>query len=99
MITVQRVTAVLRRSGFKASQWLRSSRVRGWGHSTEGYSAKVLDDGSIVVVHFASDQWRAANDKAHESYHTAWAERYTEALNARGVKAFVENSKVKVPLQ
>lgn len=48
-VTVQKVAAVLRKAGFKASEYLSSCRVRGWGNSTEGVRSRTRCDGLVEV--------------------------------------------------
>lgn len=40
----RKIHRVLKEAGVRKGQWIRSSRVRGWGHTIEGYEIKVLGE-------------------------------------------------------
>lgn len=51
LITAQKIHAILRKAGFRRSEWIRSGMVRGWGRSTTGYKLSAI--GSIGSPQFS----------------------------------------------
>jgi hypothetical protein len=72
-VSRQKVHAVLKKAGFRRSEWLRSGRVKGWGNSTTGYE--------LEAEHTTEYRCARCGGKFHETwclqqrYKARWRER------------------------
>lgn len=89
-LTVQKVSAVLRRAGFAHSKSYSTS-VRGWRSYTEGFRARNGFDGRVLVHH----KTELYGDGRFERI-DAELSKYAEALRAAGLRVYQENRQLAV---
>ncbi len=94
-MTRQKLHSILRRANFEKAKWLKSHRVRGWGHWTEGYEVLEKPEG-FQVDHIVGDWKRFKTDEEHDAYYASWLQKYGDALTKAGINLVILNDAIRI---
>jgi hypothetical protein len=78
--TAASVSRALAKAGFERSRWLRSGRVKGWGHSTAGFRVESeFDHPETIHIRHIFGDWHRGETSA-----LPYLEKYEAALRVLG---------------
>lgn len=78
-LTIQKVSAAMRKAGLRAAKWNASGQIRGWGDWTSG--VRVSGHGDHIRVHYQRGRWSKPTPEGEQ----AKADEIAAALDAAGI--------------